>query len=144
VSPWTTGGYVYTGASDHTSVLQFLEAVTGVEVPNITAWRRSTFGDLTDVFQAPATTPAPPALPSTTTALAQAEYAQANYPAPTPPGAVAVRAHPGVRHPARGRLRPHGPGRAVALRAVVRLRARSPGDFQALRAPSMTCVLPEM
>jgi phospholipase C len=88
MSPWTTGGNVYSGISDHTSVLQFLEAVTGVEVPNISAWRRSTFSDLTDVFQAPPTTPAPPSLPSTAAAMAAAEYAQSNYPAPKPPMAI--------------------------------------------------------
>ena len=32
---------------DHTSLLLFLERRFGVEVPNITAWRRQTVGDLT-------------------------------------------------------------------------------------------------
>jgi phospholipase C len=85
VSPWTTGGYVYSGASDHTSVLRFLERVTGVQEPNISAWRRDTFGDLTDAFQSPATVPAPPSLPGTAETLAEAEYAAANYPLPTVP-----------------------------------------------------------
>jgi phospholipase C len=84
-SPWTTGGYVYSGASDHTSVLRFLERVTGVQEPNISDWRRETFGDLTDAFQSPATVPAPPALPGTAQTLAEAEYAAANYPLPAIP-----------------------------------------------------------
>ncbi|MUM35722.1 alkaline phosphatase family protein, partial [Mycolicibacterium sp. CBMA 361] len=46
VSPWTTGGWVSSQAFDHTSILQFLEWFTGVREPNISAWRRWTFGDL--------------------------------------------------------------------------------------------------
>jgi phospholipase C len=85
VSPWTTGGYVYSGASDHTSVLKFLERVTGVKETNISDWRRETFGDLTDAFQSPATVPSPPSLPATAATLAEAEYAASNYPLPTVP-----------------------------------------------------------
>ena len=85
VSPWTTGGYVYSGASDHTSVLRFLEQVTGVEETNISGWRRETFGDLTDAFQSPATEPTPPSLPGTAATLAEAEYAASNYPLPPIP-----------------------------------------------------------
>jgi phospholipase C len=76
---------VYSGASDHTSVLRFLERVTGVTEPNISAWRRQTFGDLTDAFQTPATVPSPPSLPGTAATLAEAEYAAANYPLPPIP-----------------------------------------------------------
>jgi phospholipase C len=50
ISPWTVGGYVATENFDHTSVLQLLEKVTGVREPNITAWRRRTFGDLTSAL----------------------------------------------------------------------------------------------
>jgi phospholipase C len=50
ISPWTVGGYVATDSFDHTSVLQLLEKVTGVKEPNITAWRRRTFGDLTSAL----------------------------------------------------------------------------------------------
>jgi phospholipase C len=35
---------------DHTSVLRLLETRFGVEVPNLTAWRRATCGDLTTAF----------------------------------------------------------------------------------------------
>ena len=51
VSPWTTGGWVCGQPFDHTSVLQFLEQFTGVREPNISDWRRSTFGDLTSAFR---------------------------------------------------------------------------------------------
>ncbi|MDH6242596.1 phospholipase C [Mycobacterium sp. OTB74] len=46
VSPWTIGGWVAAERFDHTSVLRFLEWFTGVHEPNISAWRRRTFGDL--------------------------------------------------------------------------------------------------
>lgn len=51
VSPWTVGGWVATERFDHTSCLRLLERVTGVAEPNISAWRRTTFGDLTSVFR---------------------------------------------------------------------------------------------
>ena len=35
---------------DHTSILRFLETRFGVEVPNLSAWRRSTTGDLTQAL----------------------------------------------------------------------------------------------
>ncbi|MGC9499989.1 phosphocholine-specific phospholipase C [Streptomyces sp. WG7] len=50
VSPWTVGGFVSSQAFDHTSVIRFLEKWTGVHEPNISAWRRSVFGDLTAAF----------------------------------------------------------------------------------------------
>ncbi|MFB7913018.1 phosphocholine-specific phospholipase C [Streptomyces sp. NPDC056061] len=50
VSPWTVGGYVCSEVFDHTSVIRFLERWTGVEEPNISAWRRTVTGDLTSAF----------------------------------------------------------------------------------------------
>jgi phospholipase C len=47
VSPFSRGGYRYSGALDHTSVLRFIETRFGVEVPNLTTWRRSVTGDMT-------------------------------------------------------------------------------------------------
>ena len=41
VSPWSRGGWVNSQVFDHTSVLRFLEVLTGVAEPNISAWRRS-------------------------------------------------------------------------------------------------------
>ena len=54
VSPWTQGGWIASETFDHTSVLRFLERLTGVPIPNISAWRRATFGDLTSAFGAAA------------------------------------------------------------------------------------------
>jgi phospholipase C len=50
VSPFSRGGLVYTDVLDHTSTLRFLETRFGVEVPNLSAWRRSVTGDLTGAF----------------------------------------------------------------------------------------------
>jgi phospholipase C len=50
VSPWTIGGHVSSEVLDHTSVLRFLERWTGVEEPNISAWRRQVAGDLLSAF----------------------------------------------------------------------------------------------
>jgi phospholipase C len=44
VSPWTMGGWIASENFDHTFTLQFLELLTGVTIPNITPWRRQTFG----------------------------------------------------------------------------------------------------
>jgi phospholipase C len=60
VSPWTVGGWVATERFDHTSCLRLLEWFTGVREPNISAWRRHTFGDLTSALrldQPPSTQP---------------------------------------------------------------------------------------
>jgi phospholipase C len=46
ISPFTRGGYVSSETFDHTSVLRLLETRFGVEVPNLSAWRRGTCGDL--------------------------------------------------------------------------------------------------
>ncbi len=50
VSPWTVGGRVSSEVFDHTSVVQFLERVTGVRCPNISRWRRQISGDLVSAF----------------------------------------------------------------------------------------------
>jgi phospholipase C len=49
-SPWTRGGYVDSNVYDHTSMLQFLAAWTGVKPANVTRWRASVTGDLTAAF----------------------------------------------------------------------------------------------
>ena len=87
VSPWTVGGYVASESFDHTSVLQFLELVTGVTETNITAWRRTAFGDLTSAlgFSNGKPTTFPPPLPSTIEEFWTAEQEVATLPAPTVP-----------------------------------------------------------
>ncbi|HVX21343.1 MAG TPA: alkaline phosphatase family protein [Acidimicrobiales bacterium] len=59
VSPFAAGGNVCSTVFDHTSVLRFLETRFGVEVPNLSAWRRRATGDMTEAF----TFPLPPVLP---------------------------------------------------------------------------------
>jgi phospholipase C len=49
-SPWTRGGYVDSNVYNHTSMLEFLAAWTGVKPVNITPWRASVTGDLTTAF----------------------------------------------------------------------------------------------
>jgi phospholipase C len=49
-SPWTRGGYVDSNVYNHTSMLQFLAAWTGVKPANVTPWRASVTGDLTTAF----------------------------------------------------------------------------------------------
>jgi phospholipase C len=66
ISPFSAGGYKYSGTLDHTSVLRLIETRFGVTVPNLTAWRRSVTGDFTGALNltaAPVT--AVPALPAT-------------------------------------------------------------------------------
>jgi phospholipase C len=66
ISPFTAGGYKYSGVLDHTSTLRLIEKGFGVTVPNLTAWRRSVTGDFTgalNLVRPPVTKV--PALPST-------------------------------------------------------------------------------
>jgi phospholipase C len=50
VSPYSRGGLVAGETFDHTSQLRLVETRYGVEVPNLTAWRRNTVGDMTSTF----------------------------------------------------------------------------------------------
>ena len=50
VSPFSRGGLVSSETYDHTSTLRFIETRFGVEVPNLSAWRRRVTGDLTGAF----------------------------------------------------------------------------------------------
>ena len=47
ISPFSRGGYMCSHTFDHTSTLRFLETRFGVEVPNLSSWRRSVTGDMT-------------------------------------------------------------------------------------------------
>jgi phospholipase C len=87
VSPWTMGGWVCSQQFDHTSVLQLLEKLTGVREPNISDWRRRTFGDLTSAFRFADPAIHPPVLPDTLGTLNLAKYASVNLPKPMLPGA---------------------------------------------------------
>jgi phospholipase C len=86
ISPWTRGGFVFSGVLDHTSSLRLLEARFGVEVPNLSKWRRAVTGDMTAAFSfgLPAR-PDIPVLPETTKALLAAENEAMALPLPAPP-----------------------------------------------------------
>ena len=71
VSPFRRGGFVSSDMFDHTSVLRFLETLFGAEVPNLSAWRRSTVGDLTSALNFKAPDQSIPDLPSTVPAISQ-------------------------------------------------------------------------
>jgi phospholipase C len=64
VSPFARGGYVCSDTFDHTSILRFIEARFGAEVPYLSEWRRQTAGDLTSAFDFGAPDGSVPALPS--------------------------------------------------------------------------------
>ena len=85
VSPWTAGGWVCSQPLDHTSVIQFLEKFTGVEEPNITDWRRQTFGDLTAAFRFDADKTSFPRLPNAAELLSRARHEVAHLPMPVLP-----------------------------------------------------------
>ena len=91
ISPFSRGGFVSSDLFDHTSVLRFLETRFGAEVPNLTAWRRATVGDLTSTFSFAKVDQSIPALPSTLAPAAQtitgclsALTGTAAYPIPNP------------------------------------------------------------
>src|SRR3989442_454547 len=63
--PFSRGGFVSSSVVDLTSPLLFCERRFGAEVPNLSAWRRSTVGDLTAAFNFAAPDASVPALPST-------------------------------------------------------------------------------
>jgi phospholipase C len=65
ISPFSRGGFVCHKTLDHTSVLRFLERRFGPQVPNLSKWRRSVTGDMTQAFNfAEPSNPTVPTLPS--------------------------------------------------------------------------------
>src|SRR6201997_1615733 len=71
ISPFSRGGFVSSDLFDHTSVLRFLETRFGAEVPNLSAWRRATVGDLTSALNFKKPDQSIPNLPSTFPAIQQ-------------------------------------------------------------------------
>ena len=63
ISPFSRGGHIATQTFDHTSQLQLVAERFGVEVPNVSAWRKRTVGDLTSALFAGKYTTSVPALP---------------------------------------------------------------------------------
>jgi phospholipase C len=64
VSPFSRGGYVSSDTFDHTSMLRFLETRFGVQVPNLSAWRRRVTGDLTSTLHVSSPDTSVPSLPT--------------------------------------------------------------------------------
>jgi phospholipase C len=101
ISPFSRGGLVCSDVFDHTSLLRFLETRFGAEVPNLSAWRRTTCGDLTSALNLAAPNFAAPRLP--------------HVPPPDGNGGCTDRlaTYPRPRHPPsqphRRRRRPSGP-----------------------------------
>ena len=95
VSPFSAGGWYCPQTFDHTSLLRFIETRFGVEVPNLTAWRRSVTGDLTQALPLANPNTSVPSLPATSlgetsvaeqaviNALAGTEDVGIPYPPPT-------------------------------------------------------------
>jgi phospholipase C len=74
ISPYTRGGLVASEVFDHTSQLRLAETRFGVEVPNLSAWRRATVGDMTSTFNfAAAANATKPRLPVSQTGQALLE-----------------------------------------------------------------------
>lgn len=85
ISPWSRGGWVNSQVFDHTSVIRFLEAWTGVREENISAWRRKICGDLTSAFDFGQHNTSIPTLPDTAALRRQADQTQTKLPPPAPP-----------------------------------------------------------
>jgi phospholipase C len=77
VSPWTRGGRVCSQVFDHTSIIRFLETWTGVQEPNLSAWRRQICGDLTSAFNFASSDTSYPGLPT----ISPINCGGGNYPA---------------------------------------------------------------
>ena len=88
ISPWTVGGWAYSDPLDHSSVLMFLEKFTGVREPNISNWRRRTFGDFMSALRFRDGRQVAPKLPDTTAPRMLAEFEAKFLPRPKVPPAV--------------------------------------------------------
>jgi phospholipase C len=99
VSPWTVGGFVCSELADHTSQLQFLEQITGVQETNISAWRRQTVGNLTSAFRFNQPDLNPPPLPDTQGQYNLSQFEIATLPMPAQPTTAQQlpQQEPGIR-----------------------------------------------
>jgi phospholipase C len=64
ISPFSRGGHIASETFDHTSQLQLIASRFGVQVPNVSAWRRETVGNLASTLTAKPNTSVP-TLPAT-------------------------------------------------------------------------------
>jgi phospholipase C len=95
LSPFSRGGFVSSDLFDHTSILRFLEARFGAEVPNLSAWRRATVGDMTTALNFKSPNQSIPNLPSTIPAIQSViQQCVANLAGTTPYNVPATQALP--------------------------------------------------
>ena len=105
ISPFSRAGFVSSDLFDHTSVLRFLETRFGAEVPNLSAWRRATVGDLTSALNFKAPDQSVPNLPSPVSPIQQAlQQCAANLAGQTPyavpnPQALPAQEQGSATHP---------------------------------------------
>ena len=90
ISPFSRGGYISGTTFDHTSTLRLLETRFGVEVPNLSKWRRDTCGDMTTAFAFHAPRLDIPHLPETAAAVRMAEQRAMRLPRPVVPATQAM------------------------------------------------------
>ncbi|MGW0959991.1 phosphocholine-specific phospholipase C [Streptomyces gelaticus] len=103
ISPWSRGGWANSQVFDHTSVLRFLELVTGVREPNISQWRRAVCGDLTSCFDFARPDFSIPVLPDTHALVKRADAASElpTVEPPAPGAQIAPAQEPGGARPHR-------------------------------------------
>src|SRR5579863_8678434 len=95
ISPFSRGGFVSPDLFDHTSMLRFLETRFGAEVPNLSASRRATVGDLTSAFNFTKPDYTIPTLPNTASEIpADLTECEANLAGFAPPQLPATQAMP--------------------------------------------------
>ena len=104
VSPFSKGGFLSSDAFDHTSVLRFLEKRFGVEVPNLSEWRRENTGDLTSAFNFKGADYTKPVLPKVVLTRKQRNSGGCEKPEP-----VTVPPNKFPEQPAGTRPKPSGP-----------------------------------
>ncbi|HEY1507950.1 MAG TPA: alkaline phosphatase family protein [Solirubrobacteraceae bacterium] len=78
VSPFSRGGHIASEVFDHTSQLKLIAKRFGVEVPNVSAWRRKTVGDLTSTLFTSKKDASVPKLPKTSIVFAPSGPASFN------------------------------------------------------------------
>ena len=71
ISPFSKGGHVVSDVYDHTSQLQLIAKRFGVQVPNVSNWRRRTVGDLTQTLMRKPPDASMPSLPKTSVLMPQ-------------------------------------------------------------------------
>jgi phospholipase C len=91
VSPFSRGGHIASEVFDHTSQLKLIAERFGIEVPNVSKWRRETVGDLTSALfrgRHDTSMPALPRIPigsANPTGTCSSEYTEQGGAAPTIP-----------------------------------------------------------